>query len=190
MSVSDRLRGGETTIADEFPSVSVLFADIVGFTSLAAALDPADVIVLLGDLFTRFDDLVAERGLEKIKTIGDAYLAVGGLPEQLEDHARRAIDLGLAMLASAERDGPHRVTLRIGVHSGPVAGGVIGTRRFAYDIWGDTVNMAARLEESGVPGRIQASEATMRLTSDVYRYEPRGPVELRGLGLVPTYLVG
>lgn len=188
-SVSNRLRAGESSIADEFPSVTVLFADIVGFTPMAAGLSPAEVIVLLGDLFTRFDDLVAATGLEKIKTIGDSYLAVGGLPEPLEDHAKRAIDLGLAMLASAGRDGQHRVKLRVGVHSGPVAGGVIGTRRFAYDVWGDTVNMAARLEETGLPGRIHASEATMRLTSDTVEYEPRGPVELRGLGAVATYLV-
>jgi class 3 adenylate cyclase len=144
----------------------------------------------LSGLFSEFDDLVAERGLEKIKTIGDAYLAVGGLPDPLPDHAVRVVDLALAMQACTGPSGTFPgLSLRIGVHSGPVAGGVIGTRRFAYDVWGDTVNTAARLQSGGIPGRVQVSQETRDLTNDVFEYEPRGQVELRGLGSRPAFLV-
>lgn len=190
VAVSKRLRQGENPIADDFPSVSVVFADIVGFTPMASALSADQVIRMLSGLFSVFDDLVGERGLEKIKTIGDAYMAVGGLPEPLPDHAVRVVDLALAMLegAAASRFFPD-LSLRVGVHSGPVAGGVLGTRRFAYDVWGTTVNVAARLETAGVAGRVHVSEDTRSLTNDAFGYEPRGVVELRGLGPMPTYLV-
>ncbi|HEX6219937.1 MAG TPA: adenylate/guanylate cyclase domain-containing protein [Acidimicrobiia bacterium] len=189
-AVSKRLRQGENPIADDFPSVTVLFADIVGFTAMTSALNADDVITMLSGLFSTFDDLVAERGLEKIKTIGDAYMVVGGLPDPLPDHAIRVVDLAMAMQASTgSSEHFPGLSLRIGVHSGPVAGGVIGTRKFAYDVWGTTVNIAARLESAGVPGRIQVSEETRRLTRGAFRYEPRGTVELRGIGPRPTYLV-
>jgi class 3 adenylate cyclase len=188
-SVSERLKGGEFPIADSFPAVSVVFADIVGFTPLSAGLSASAVIAMLSGLFTHFDDLVAARGLEKIKTIGDAYMAVGGLPEPLTDHAERVVDLALAMVAAGGAGDWPEVSLRVGVHSGPAAGGVIGTRKFAYDVWGDTVNVAARLEESGVAGRVHVSEQTRLMVSERFDFEPRGPVELRGLGRVPTYLV-
>jgi class 3 adenylate cyclase len=189
-AVSKRLRQGENPIADDFPSVSVLFADIVGFTAMAASLAADEVITMLNGLFTMFDDLVAERGLEKIKTMGDAYMAVGGLPDPLPDHAVRMVDLAMAMqeCTGSPTHFPG-LSLRIGIHSGPVAGGVIGTRKFAYDVWGNTVNTAARLESAGVPGRIQVSEETRDLTRDVFGYEPRGGVELRGIGTRTTYLV-
>ena len=137
-SISSRLLAGELTIADEYPAVTVLFADIVGFTPLTARLPADEVVGLLGRLFARFDELVAERGLEKIKTIGDAYMAAGGLPEPLDDHAARVVDLGLAMIdvATRESDRVADLQLRVGVHSGPVIGGVIGHRKFAFDIWG------------------------------------------------------
>jgi class 3 adenylate cyclase len=189
-SVSTRLRSGEYPIADTFPSVTVLFADLVGFTPMAANTSATDVIMMLSSLFTYFDDLVSERRLEKIKTIGDAYMAVGGLPEPLESHAERVIDLGLAMLDCTKPDGPFSdLNLRVGIHSGPVAGGVIGTRRLAYDVWGDTVNLASRLQETGVTGRIHVSKETMELASGRFQFEPRGSVELRGRGAMDTYLV-
>lgn len=189
-SVSLRLKGGENPIADDFPSVSVVFADIVGFTPMASRLTAVAVTTLLSDLFSTFDDLVTERGLEKIKTIGDAYLAVGGLPEPVDNHAQRVIELALAMLECLGPGGRFPdLEMRIGVHSGPVAGGVIGTRKFAYDVWGDTVNIASRLEQSGTPGRIHVSQHTKDLTDGVFRFEPRGPTELRGLGIMTTYFV-
>jgi class 3 adenylate cyclase len=188
-SISERLKGGEFPIADSFPAVSVVFADIVGFTPLSARLSASEVIAILSGLFSHFDDLVSARGLEKIKTIGDAYMAVGGLPEPLIDHAERVVDLALAMVAAGAAGDWPDVSLRVGVHSGPAAGGVIGSRKFAYDVWGDTVNVAARLEQSGVAGRVHVSEETRLLVGDRFVFEPRGPVELRGLGRVPTYLV-
>ena len=190
-AVSARLKEGERTIADEYPAVSILFADIVGFTPLAARLPAGDVVALLGSLFSRFDDIVAERGLEKIKTIGDCYMAAGGLPSELEDHAGHVVELGLAMLAEAARTDLARTTveLRIGVHSGSAVGGVIGSRKFAYDVWGDTVNVASRLQEQGVPGRIHVSEATWRLVADRFECEPRGVIALRGHGEMSTFTI-
>jgi class 3 adenylate cyclase len=188
-SVSERLKGGEFPIADSFPSVSIVFADIVGFTPLSARLSPSEVIAMLSGLYSHFDDLVTARGLEKIKTIGDAYMAVGGLPEPLTDHAERVVDLALAMVAAGAAGDWPEVSLRVGVHSGPAAGGVIGSRKFAYDVWGDTVNIAARLEQSGVAGRVHVSEQTRLMVNGRFVFEPCGPVELQGLGRVPTYLV-
>lgn len=189
-AVSKRLRQGENPIADDYPSVTVLFADIVGFTALTSALNAHEVITMLSGLFSMFDDLVAERGLEKIKTIGDAYMVVGGLPDPLPDHAIRVVDLAVAMQACTGRSEHFPgLSLRIGVHSGPVSGGVIGIRKFAYDVWGTTVNVAARLESTGIPGRIHASEETHILTQSAFEYEPRGLVELRGIGPRTTYLV-
>jgi class 3 adenylate cyclase len=190
-SISDRLREGAATIADEYPSVSILFADIVGFTGLAARLTPDEVIGLLSDLYSRFDDLAAERGLEKIKTIGDSYMAAGGLPDPTPDHAVRVVDLGLAMIGAAAREASSRpaVSLRIGVHSGPAVGGVIGSRRFAFDVWGDTVNVASRLESQGRAGRVHISETTWNLVRDRFDCEAQATLELRGRGLMATYLV-
>jgi class 3 adenylate cyclase len=190
-SISERLREGSEAIADEYPAVSILFADIVGFTGLAARLTPGEVIRLLGGLYTRFDDLAAERGLEKIKTVGDSYMAAGGLPEPIADHAGRTVDLGLAMLRVAAEpiDGLPGVRLRIGVHSGPAVGGVIGSRKFAFDVWGDTVNVASRLENQGQADRVHISEATWELLSDRFDGERQRSVELRGRGPMTTYLV-
>ncbi len=189
-SVTYRLRNGETQIADDFPSVSVMFADIIGFTPLAATLSANTVISMLGELFSAYDDLVDDRGLEKIKTVGDSYMAVGGLPEAMPDHAQKVVDLALAIIdvtAASERFPD--LAVRVGVHSGPVAGGVIGTRKFAYDIWGDTVNVASRLEEYGIRGRVHVSEQTRDLIVPMFEVEERGPIAMRGVGVVPTYLV-
>lgn len=189
-AVSKRLRQGENPIADDFPNVTVLFADIVGFTAMSSTMTADEVITMLSELFSTFDELVTERGLEKIKTIGDAYLAVGGLPDPLPDHANRVVDLALAMQACTSLlEHFPELSIRIGVHSGPVAGGVIGTQKFAYDVWGTTVNTAARLQSTGIPGRVHVSEETRALTREAFDYESRGAVELRGLGTMTTYLV-
>ena len=189
VSISTRLLAGERTIADAYPAVTVLFADIVGFTPLASRLPADEVVGLLGRLFARFDELVTARGLEKIKTIGDAYMVAGGLPEPVDDHAARVVDLGLAMIdvAGQESDRIADIRLRVGVHSGPVIGGVIGDRKFAFDIWGETVNIASRLESQGIPGRVHVSAATWRKVQDLFEAEPRGPIHLRGYGPMETY---
>jgi class 3 adenylate cyclase len=188
-SVSKRLQHGENPIADDFSDVTVLFADLVEFTPMASKLTAVEVVTMLNGLFSQFDELVAERGLEKIKTIGDAYMAVGGLPEPQVNHANRVVELALAMRACTMESGHFPgLSLRIGVHSGPVAGGVIGTRKFAYDVWGNTVNVASRLEQAGIPGRVHVSEVTRSLTESDFIYEPRGVTELRGVGSMTTYL--
>jgi class 3 adenylate cyclase len=190
-SVSRRLLDGERAIADEYPAVTVLFADIVGFTPLAARLPADDVVGFLDRLFSRFDELVAARGLEKVKTIGDAYMAAGGLSDEATDHAARIVDLAIAMMEVASEPGACAgyVQLRIGIHSGPVIGGVIGHRKIAFDIWGDTVNVASRLESQGVPGRIQISDATWQLVRDQFEGIARGSLDLRGHGPVETYAI-
>jgi adenylate cyclase len=190
-SISSRLLVGERTIADEYPAVTVLFADIVGFTQLAARLPADEMVGMLGRLFARFDELVAARGLEKIKTIGDAYMAAGGLPEPLDDHAARVVDLGLAMIDVAAQEGDRiaDLRLRVGVHSGPVIGGVIGHRKFAFDIWGETVNIASRLESQGIRGRVHVSATTWRNVEGLFDAEPRGPIHLRGYGPLETYTI-
>jgi class 3 adenylate cyclase len=190
-SISTRLLAGERTIADAYPSVTVLFADIVGFTPLTARLPADELVSLLGRLFSRFDELVAARGLEKIKTVGDAYMAAGGLPEPLDDHAARVVDLGLAMIdaAAQEGQGMANLRLRVGVHSGPVIGGVIGHRKFAFDMWGETVNIASRLESQGIIGRVQVSDATWQLVKDRFEGQPRGTTHLRGYGPLDAYII-
>jgi adenylate cyclase len=189
--ISARLLAGERTIADAYPAVTVLFADIVAFTPLAARLPADEVVEILGRLFARFDELVAERGLEKIKTIGDAYMVAGGIPEPVADHAARVVDLGLAMIDAAKHEGDRiaSLQLRIGVHSGPVIGGVIGNRKFAFDIWGETVNIASRLESQGVPGRVQVSDATWRAVEQQFEAEHVGLVDIRGYGPMDTYTI-
>ncbi len=190
-SISSRLLAGERTIADAYPAVTVLFADIVEFTPLTARLPADEVVGMLGRLFARFDELVAARGLEKIKTIGDAYMAAGGLPEPLADHAALVVDLGLAMIDAAAQESGRiaDLRLRVGVHSGPVIGGVIGHRKFAFDIWGETVNIASRLESHGIPGRVHVSAETWRTVKDRFDAEPRGQVDIRGYGPMETCLI-
>jgi class 3 adenylate cyclase len=189
--IAARLMDGERGIADAYPSVTVLFADIVGFTALTSRLRPDDLVDLLDRVFTSFDALVAERGLEKIKTIGDAYMVAAGLPEPVDDHAGRTIDLALRMIEVVEREGAAigGLRVRIGVHTGPVVGGVLGHRRFAFDIWGETVNMASRLESHGVPNRVHLTDATLRLVEDRYDADPLGSVELKGYGPIETYAI-
>jgi adenylate cyclase len=190
--VADRLAAGETAIADWVDDATVLFADLVGFTGLAARLEPRATRDLLDRLFTAFDALADGHGLEKIKTIGDAYMAVGGIPEPSADHPRRVVAFGLDLLDTTRAIGSELglpLDLRIGVHTGPIVAGVIGTRKFSYDLWGDTVNIASRLESHGIAGTLQVSERTWSRVRDAFDGEPRGPVELKGSGRVSTYLI-
>ena len=190
--IAARLKAEPGTIAEDYEAVSVLFADIVDFTTLSAALTAEEVVRLLDGVFSDFDRLVEARGLEKIKTIGDAYMAVAGVPEPRADHAATIVELAREMMAATAHYHDHRgraLRLRIGIHSGRVAAGVIGQRKFAYDLWGDTVNLAARLEASGEPGRIQVSDETRRLAGDVTAFEARGPVDIKGKGALETWFV-
>ncbi len=192
-SIAQRLKETDDIIADSFLSVTIMFADIVGFTPLASKLDPEDLVNELNRLFQKFDNLIESYSLEKIKTIGDAYMVAGGLPDPGEDHAPRVAELALAMLDAVkgyEING-YELNLRIGFHTGPVVAGIIGLKKFSYDIWGEAVNLASRLESGGVPGKIQVSEQSYKILKDKYRFEERGEVELKGVGKVRTYfLVG
>ena len=191
-SVAERLKGGETTIADAYDDATVLFADLVDFTPLAVALGPAETVGLLDRLFSAFDRLADAHGLEKIKTIGDAYMVVGGVPEIRGDHPLRVVSMGLDMLdavADLSREVGRPLAVRVGVHTGPVVAGVIGTRKFIYDLWGDTVNVASRLESHGIAGSVQMSEATWSRLDGAVDARPRGPIELKGRGTVSAYLV-
>lgn len=189
--IIDRLEAGETVIADRYESVSVLFSDIVGFTAVAASLPAPTLVEELGALIAAFDDVCGRTGVEKIKTIGDAYLAVGGLQGSGEDHAAAVADTALAMLAAVGDLGRRRMAwrLRIGLHIGPCVAGVIGTRKFAYDVWGDTINVASRLQTSSEAGRIHVSSAMAAALDGRYRLEPRGEVELKGVGRTETFFL-
>jgi adenylate cyclase len=191
-AISARLKREERPIADQFDEVSVLFADIVGFSGFAAAHDPATVVNLLNALFYAFDDMVERRGLEKIKTIGDAYMVAAGIPTPRADHASAIVDLAAEMIAFTDamrRTRAHDIDLRIGIHSGRVVAGVIGKHKFSYDLWGDTVNMASRLQTTSEPGRIQISSETAQRLGPRYARQLRGAVELKGLGAVETYFL-
>lgn len=171
-----------------FDAISVVFADIVGFTQRYAGADPQEMVDQLNEVFTHFDTLAAKYRCEKIRTIGDAYMVAAGVPIARDDHAKAAAALALEMLDGA-RNGPFM--FRIGINSGPVVAGVIGTTKFQYDVWGDTVNTASRMESHGVPGRIQISESTYRLVQDEFVCIPRGTIEIKGKGELPTwFLVG
>jgi adenylate cyclase len=183
---------GEHPIADAFEHATILFADLVGFTSLSQTIPPAELVALLDDIFSRFDALVEERGLEKIKTIGDAYMVAGGVPARRADHVFAVSALALDMQAVLSRGvaapggGLH---MRIGIHTGPVVAGVIGRRKFAYDLWGDAVNTAARMESHGVPGAIQISRAVRDALGSRAQVEPRGVVDVKGKGPMETFLL-
>lgn len=192
-SIVERMRRGELAIADRFPDVSILFSDLVGFTDLAGHSSPARIIDILNELFSKFDSFANGLGLEKIKTIGDAYMVAGGLPEQRSDHAIAVADMALRMLEAVREIGSRfgeELATRIGIHTGDVVAGIIGQHRFIYDVWGDTVNTASRLETLSLPNRIQISEATFQRVCDVFHCEARGQLEVKGKGLMPTYFLG
>jgi class 3 adenylate cyclase len=190
--IADRLRAGVGTIADRFDQCSVLFADVVGFTELAARLKPEEAVLFLNSVFSAFDDLADRHGLEKIKTIGDSYMVVGGVPTPRNDHVSAMADMALDMLdalAGLNREHGWELTMRIGIASGPVVAGVIGQRKFAYDLWGDTVNTASRMESHGLPGAIQVTEDVYTLLRGQYLFSARGDIEVKGKGTMPTYLL-
>src|SRR5512140_2698764 len=184
-SIAKRLKLSGGTIADGFGDVTVLFADIVGFTTLSASMPPDRVVALLNDLFCTFDDLAGQHRLEKIKTIGDCYMIAGGLPEPRRDHAEAVADMALDMLRVVEtlaRKLDKPLVMRVGIHSGPVVAGVIGKKKFIYDLWGDTVNTASRMESHGMPGRVQLTDASHQLLASRFRMEKRGTLEIKGKG--------
>jgi adenylate cyclase len=185
-----RLRAGETVIADRFDEATIVFADIVDFTPLTVRVTPAELLKRLTDIFLAFDDAAERRGVEKIKTIGDAYMAASGVPEPVEDHAERAFAFARDVMGVMQGEAGAGLQVRIGVHSGPVIAGLIGRIRFVYDVWGNTVNLASRLEESGVPGRIHISAETRARLShlDGITCDERQSV-LKGLGSLKTYVV-
>lgn len=191
-AIVTRLNGGEAVIADHLRDVTILFADIVGFTRVASNMAAADLVRMLNGLFSEFDRLAIEHGVEKIKTVGDTYMLAGGLPDPRPDHARAVAEMALAMLAALERtnrDLPIPLQMRVGIHSGDVVAGVIGTHKFVYDIWGDTVNIASRMESHGMPGRIHVSADTHRHLDGHFHLEPRGAVEIRGKDPMETFLL-
>jgi class 3 adenylate cyclase len=191
-AIVDRLTAGEAVVAQHHPSVSVVMADIAGFTAFADRAAPEAVLRLLTDLFSAFDRIVAEAGIEKIKTVGDAYLAVAGAPAERPDHADAAMRVAVRMQREATSL-PAMVgsglQLRVGVASGPVTAGVIGTDKPVYDVWGDTVNVASRMESTGVVGRVQLSEATASALDGAYPLVRRQGVAVKGKGSVDTYLL-
>ncbi|HEX2469397.1 MAG TPA: adenylate/guanylate cyclase domain-containing protein [Candidatus Limnocylindrales bacterium] len=190
--IADRLRSGESLIADRYEDVSLLFADIVGFTGMSSAMDAAELVTLLNDVFSVFDGLVAQSGLEKVKTIGDAYMIVGGMPIWQPDHLERLATLALDIATEVGRNDAARrlgVEFRIGMHTGPVVAGVIGTRKFIYDVWGDTVNVASRMESTGIPGRIQVTGAVERRLRDRFVLTSRGEIEVKGKGQMETFFL-
>ena len=192
-SIADRLKADTRRIADQISSASILFADVVDFTPLAERLPATEVVGMLDDLFSHFDVLAERHGLEKIKTIGDCYMAAAGVPSPRPDHARALALMALDMLEamrSVDAVGHLGLELRIGINSGPVVAGVIGRKRFLYDLWGDAVNTASRMESHGAPGRIQITRATWELLDDEFVCEPRGTITLKGKGEMETwYLV-
>jgi adenylate cyclase len=192
--IAERLKTANGRIADHLDSASIVFADLVNFTPMSERLPPAEVVGMLDELFSRFDELAERHGMEKIKTIGDCYMAAAGVPDPQKDHARRAALLALDMretVASWTLPDRSRLQLRIGINSGPVIAGVIGTKRFLYDLYGDAVNTASRMETHSVPGEIQITSATHELLKDDFDCTPRGSIPVKGKGEMETwYLVG
>jgi adenylate cyclase len=192
--IAPRLKAGESPIADSYEHATVLFADIVGSTMLAERLDAKQLVGLLNGIFSRFDLLAERHGVEKIRTIGDNFMCVAGVPRRRADHAQAMARLALDMCTCVDElrtAGEDRINFRIGMNSGPCVGGVIGLRKFVFDIWGDPVNTASRMESHGVAGRIHLSEATYELIRDDFECEPRGTIDVKGKGPMRTwFLVG
>ena len=190
--IVERLKENHETIADSFDSATVLFADLCGFTEFSQHVDPQHLVEMLDEIFSTFDHLAAAHGVEKIKTIGDAYMAVAGLPVPRDDHAEAVAAMALGMLEGFRgvmRARSLAMQVRIGIHSGPVVGGVIGRHKFIYDLWGDTVNMASRMESHGEPSRVHVSQATRDLLEGKFRFVERGEIRVKGKGTQTTYFL-
>lgn len=191
-AIANRLRDQQETIADRFSDVTVLFADMVGFTALASQTKPARLVEILNSFFSAYDDLCEKHHIEKIKTIGDAYMAAAGVPIQSAAHAKQVAAFALDMLETTARiskDLDLQINVRIGMNSGPVVAGVIGKRKYIYDLWGETVNLASRMESHGEEGKIQVSSATYELLKTEYQLKPQPPRMIKGLGELETYLL-
>ncbi|HRG44930.1 MAG TPA: adenylate/guanylate cyclase domain-containing protein [Leptospiraceae bacterium] len=192
LSIIKKLRDNPDTIAERFEDCTVLFSDIVGFTQMSKSMPAVSVVSLLNEIFSRFDDLAEKYNLEKIKTIGDAYMVVGGLPEPDENHVEKIASFALEMLdviRDYRQKNNVQLELRIGINSGAAVAGVIGKKKFIYDLWGDSVNTASRMESHGLPGQIQVSESTYIRIKHLFQFEDRGNMEVKGLGLVRSYLL-
>ena len=190
--ISQRLKSGETLIADAHNDVTVLFADLVGFTTLSNGISAEKLVSMLNDIMSAFDLIANQEGVEKIKTIGDCYMLASGIPLARPDHAQAVVRTALAMLAALESFNQQQgaqLQIRVGIHSGPVVAGVIGVHKYTYDLWGGTVNIASRMESTGLPGHIHVSTATAQLIRDDYTLESRGPVSIKGIGEVETFLI-
>ncbi|MGK7925142.1 MAG: adenylate/guanylate cyclase domain-containing protein, partial [Spirulina sp.] len=189
-SIAQTLKSNQSAIAQNFDEVTILFADIVGFTALSSRLSPIELVKFLNEIFSQFDKLVDEFGLEKIKTIGDAYMIASGLPIPRNDHAEAMADMALAMqkaIGEFQQKYQHSLQIRIGINTGVVVAGVIGKKKFIYDLWGDAVNVASRMESSGEPSAIQVTEATYARLKDKYDLEQRGTIQVKGKGAMITY---
>jgi class 3 adenylate cyclase len=191
-AVAERLKRGQRTIAESFEEVTVLFADLVEFTKFSTQTSPTELVEILNVIFSKFDRLADQHGVEKIKTIGDAYMVVAGLPTPRRDHAQAIAQMGLDMqkaIAQLNSEIGGAFKIRIGINSGPVVAGVIGIKKFSYDLWGDTVNTASRMESHGIAGYIQVTAATYERLKDEYRFEKRGSIQVKGKGEMTTYLL-
>lgn len=190
-AIADRLKKNPDVIADPVPEASIVFADLVGFTEMSRKMDAAHLVRMLNEIFIGFDRAAKRLGLEKIKTIGDAYMVAAGVPEPRPDHAQAALEMAITMQAHMTTLGSTHpgLLLRIGIHTGPVVAGVIGENKFSYDLWGDNVNIASRMESHGMPGRIHVSEAFVRAARGEWQFEPRGLIDVKGQGPMQTYFL-
>jgi class 3 adenylate cyclase len=191
-SIAKRLKGAQERIADDVEEASVLFADLVGFTKIASQQTASETVNLLNAIFSEFDRAVDAHGLEKIKTIGDAYMAAAGVPTPRPDHVAQLLRLAEAMLEIVDQynqTSDYALQLRVGVSSGPLTAGVIGARKFTYDIWGDTVNVASRMESTGIPGRIQVTPNVAKAAAEHFEFEDRGAIQVKGKGEMQTFLL-
>jgi adenylate cyclase len=191
-TIAERLKEDQGIIAESFAEATILFSDVVGFTQMSARISPVELVYLLNEIFSAFDELATRHGLEKIKTIGDAYMVASGLPERRADHAEAMAELALDMqdaLAAFNRARGATLNIRTGIHTGPVVAGIIGTSKFIYDLWGDAVNTASRMESHSTPGRIQVTAATYERLQHAYLFEARGTINVKGKGDMSTYFL-
>lgn len=191
-AIAERLKEDQGVIAESFSEATILFSDVVGFTQMSAQITPVELVYLLNEIFSSFDELAARHGLEKIKTIGDAYMVAAGLPERRADHAEAMAEMALDMqaaLAAFNRAGGTSLNIRTGINTGPVVAGIIGTSKFIYDLWGDAVNTASRMESHSTPGRIQVTASTFERLRHAYLFEPRGTINVKGKGDMHTYFL-
>ncbi|MDJ1181953.1 adenylate/guanylate cyclase domain-containing protein [Roseofilum casamattae] len=191
-AIASELKNGRSTIADGFPEVTVMFADLVGFTSLADRFSPRELVEVLNEIFSEFDALTERHQLEKIKTIGDAYMVVGGIPMTDVNHTRAIAEMAIDMqkaIANFSQTRGETFQIRIGINTGPVVAGVIGTKKFSYDLWGDTVNTASRMESHGIPGKIQMTQSTYDRLKHDYKFKEREQILIKGKGIMKTYLL-